>query len=317
MNVVLVSINSKFIHSSLGVWYLYSASKTAKSQHNVSVYESTINNRIEDITEDIFRLNADVVGFSCYIWNIEYVKRISEFLKQINPQIKIFYGGPEASFDAENLIEKPYVDLIIKGEGEKSFINLLESNFDTEEKIVSNPCDIYCNPYTEEYFEKLNGRIVYLETSRGCPFCCAFCLSGRDETVRFFDMAVSKDNILRLANSGTQTVKFVDRTFNCNDKRALEIFKFIKNSRDEGKIPLNVVFHFEVEADLFSRETLDYLKTVPQGLFQFEAGLQSFNRETLKAVNRRHDTEKLISNLKEIASKGNIHLHIDLIAGLP
>ena len=317
MKIVLASINSKYIHSSLGVWYLHSAAKTAETDHDVEVYESTINNHIDDIVAGIYNLSPDVVGFSCYIWNIEYVKKITECLKKINPQLKVFFGGPEASFDAEHLLEITDVDYVIKGEGEQAFISLLKSDFTAAEKVISVPVTQYFNPYSKEYFDALNSRIVYLETSRGCPFHCAFCLSGRDETVRFFDMEVSKANILKLANCGTQTVKFVDRTFNCNDKRAREIFEFIHTQRIMGNIPEDVVFHCEVEADLFTQDTLDYLKTMPKGLFQFEAGLQSFNPQTLKAVDRRHNIERLVNNLKEIAQMKNIHLHIDLIAGLP
>ncbi|MBQ5323986.1 MAG: B12-binding domain-containing radical SAM protein, partial [Oscillospiraceae bacterium] len=317
MKIVLASINSKYIHSSLGVWYLHCAAKTAGTDHTVQVYESTINSHIEDIVADIYGLNPDVVGFSCYIWNIEYVKKITENLKKINPKLKIFFGGPEAGFDAQNLLDTTVVDLFIKGEGEQAFINLLQNDFTAKEKVIVAPVTEYFNPYSEEYFSALKGRIVYLETSRGCPFHCAFCLSGRDENVRFFDMDISKENIIKLANCGTQTVKFVDRTFNCNDKRARDIFEFIFEQRQLGNIPEDVVFHCEVEADLFTQETLDYLKTMPKGLFQFEAGLQSFNPETLKGVDRRHNVEHLVHNLKEIAQMKNIHLHIDLIAGLP
>ncbi len=317
MKVVLTSINSKYIHSSLGVWYLKAAAETIGKSNDIEIYESTINNHIDDIVADIYLLNPDIVGFSCYIWNIEYVKKVSENLKKINPNIKIFFGGPEASFDADNLIKLSNVDFIIKGEGESAFIQLIENDFQCEKSVVTVPCTEYYNPYTKEYFARLNGRIAYLETSRGCPFHCAFCLSGRDENVRFFDMDLSKQNILKLANSGTQTVKFVDRTFNCNDKRAREIFEFIYTQRCLGNIPNNVVFHCEVEADLFTEETLKYLKTMPKGLFQFEAGLQSFNPQTLKAVNRRHNVKRLVDNLKAISDMKNIHLHIDLIAGLP
>lgn len=317
MKIVLASINSKYIHSSLGVWYLHAAAKAAQTQHTTAVYESTINSHIEDIVADIYNLSPDVVGFSCYIWNIEYVKKVTENLKKINPNIKIFYGGPEASFDAQNLLNITDADFIIKGEGEQAFINLLKNDFTTAEKVICAPVTDYFNPYSQEYFEALKGRIVYLETSRGCPFHCAFCLSGRDENVRFFDMDISKQNILALANCGTQTVKFVDRTFNCNDRRAREIFEFIYLQRKLGNIPEDVVFHCEVEADLFTQETLDYLKTMPKGLFQFEAGLQSFNPQTLKAVDRRHNTERLVHNLKELVQMKNIRLHIDLIAGLP
>ena len=318
MKIVLCSINSKYIHSSLAVWYLAAAAKKINTVHDVRVVESTINSHVEDIVAMVSREKPDAVGLSTYIWNVDYVHRVAHTLKLINPDIKIFLGGPEASFDAERLLEKDYVDWVIKGEGETPFMSLLENNFTAPLKtVLTGPCCEYINPYTQEYLDALQGRIVYLETSRGCPFSCGFCLSGRNETVRFFDMEESKKNIILLANSGTKTVKFVDRTFNCNDKRALEIFKFITEERAKGNIPQDVIFHCEVETDLFTQSTLDYLKTVPAGLFQFEAGLQSFNVETLVAVNRRTDMPKLVHNLKEIVSGGNIHLHIDLIAGLP
>ncbi len=318
MKIVLCSINSKYIHSSLAVWYLFAAGKKINTNHQIKVVESTINNHVEDIVAMVNREKPDAVGLSTYIWNVDYVHKVAHTLKLINPDIKIFLGGPEASFDADSLLKKDYIDWVIKGEGETPFMSLLENNFTSPLKtILTGPCCEYINPYTPEYLDALQGRIVYLETSRGCPFSCGFCLSGRDESVRFFDMEESKRNIILLANSGTKTVKFVDRTFNCNDKRALEIFKFITEERAKGNIPQDVIFHCEVETDLFTQSTLDYLKTVPAGLFQFEAGLQSFNVETLKAVNRRTDMPKLVHNLKEIVSGGNIHLHIDLIAGLP
>ena len=318
MKIVLCSINSKYIHSSLGIWYLFAAAKKINTHHTVKVVESTINNHIEDIVAMVNAENPDVVGFSTYIWNVEYVRKVASTLKLIRPDIKIWLGGPEASFDADSLLKEDYVDWVVKGEGESAFMQMLTEDFTTAPKtVITGPCCEYINPYTDEYMAALNGRIVYLETSRGCPFSCGFCLSGRDENVRFFDMEESKRNIIRLANSGTKTVKFVDRTFNCNDKRAREIFEFIAEEKEKGNIPDDVVFHCEVETDLFTQSTLDYMKTLPKGLFQFEAGLQSFNVETLKAVNRRTNMPKLVHNLKEIVAGGNIHLHIDLIAGLP
>ena len=219
MKIVLCSINSKYIHSSLGVWYLFAASKKINTPHTVTVVESTINNHVEDIVAMVNREKPDVVGFSTYIWNVEYVHKIAATLKLINPDLKIMLGGPEASFDADRLLEKDYVDWVVKGEGESAFMQMLSEGFTTAPKtVVTGPCCEYINPYTDEYMAALKGRIVYLETSRGCPFSCGFCLSGRDENVRFFDMEESQRNIIKLANSGTKTVKFVDRTFNCNDK---------------------------------------------------------------------------------------------------
>ncbi len=318
MKVVLSSINSKYIHSSLAVWYLYAAAKQAGMGRDVFVSETTINNTTEDIVADIASYSPDVIGFSTYIWNIEQVHKAAYTLKQIFPQVKIFLGGPEAGFDTDRLLEKDYVDFIIKGEGEGPFVRLLKSGFvDTDKKVIQGYCHEYVNPYTPEYLQRLKGRISYLETSRGCPFNCGFCLSGRDENVRFFDMETAKKNILLLASSGSKTIKFVDRTFNCNDKRAREILRFIAREREKGNIPEDVTFHCEVECDLFTKETLDFLKTLPKGMVQFEAGLQSFNIPTLQAVNRRTDMNRLVGNLKEIVSGHNIHLHIDLIAGLP
>ncbi len=317
MKIALVSVNSKYIHSSLGIWYLFAAAKEIDMDKNIDIIEGTINQPINDLIEEILQKDYDVIGFSTYIWNIEVIKKIASVIKNLRPNIKIFFGGPEASFDYDNLIKNPFVDFIISGEGEEIFQNLLKCNFKIENKIIKGGVSKYINPYTDEYFDKLSGRIVYIETSRGCPFSCSFCLSGRNENVRFFDFDESMNNLIKLANSGTQTIKFVDRTFNCNDKRALEIFKFINEKYEKGEIPKDVVFHFEIEAELFSQKTIEYLKEIPEGLFQFEAGLQSFNSNTLKAVFRNDKIEKLVLNLKEISAIENIHLHIDLIAGLP
>jgi radical SAM superfamily enzyme YgiQ (UPF0313 family) len=172
------------------------------------------------------------------------------------------------------------------------------------------------DPYTDAYVKALNGRIAYLETSRGCSFSCAFCLSGREGRVRYFNMERAKNDLLRLSNSGTQTVKLVDRTFNADKKRALELFRFILDN-DETAIPKGVRFHFELAGDLLDGETLALLSTAPKGLFQFEIGLQSFNEKTLEAVRRKTDAARLKENISRLISFGNIHIHIDLIAGLP
>ena len=311
MKIVLASINSKYIHSSLSVWYLYSASKEANTNHTVEVYESTINNQIEDIVADIYNLAPDVVGFSCYIWNIEYVKKITEILKKIKPELKIFYGGPEASFDADNLLNITPVDMIIKGEGETSFIKLLENDFNTTEKLIFNPVSKYYNPYSKEYFDALKGRIVYLETSRGCPFSCAFCLSGRDENVRFFDNDESKENIIKLANCGTQTVKFVDRTFNCNFKFSMAIWEFLINAET------NTQFHFEISADILKPQELELLRKAPKDRFQFEVGVQTTNDDVLNRINRFVNFSDIKEKVVELLEIKNIKQHLDLIAGLP
>ena len=222
------------------------------------------------------------------------------------------------------------MDYVLSGEGEESFPMLLDgiacenvSNVDgltyRAEKIIVNPEKEYTgtpvSPYTEEFFDSLNGRICYIETSRGCPYRCAFCLSGRCSSLRFFEMDRVKEDILKLSKSGTQTVKFVDRTFNANSKRANEIFEFIISKYGKS-IPDSVCFHFEIAGDILTEETLNILSKAPKGAIQLEIGMQSFNEETLKSINRKTNTQKLIENIKKLVSFKNMHIHIDLIAGL-
>ncbi|MEG0522466.1 MAG: DUF4080 domain-containing protein [Erysipelotrichaceae bacterium] len=339
MKVLLVSVNSKFIHSSLGIWYLYSSYKDIKPKLDnegtniiVDIYESTINTLYSDTIKSIVEQAPDVIGFSTYIWNIEYILKIASSLKKIL-NCKIFLGGMEASYNYNNLLmNNDYIDFIARNEGEEVFKSLLLNEFNnlnninniayvSNGEVVTTPlltCSAsYVNPYSDKYFECLNGRIAYIETTRGCPFSCAFCLSGRHDNVHFFDLDIAKDNILRLANSGCKTVKFIDRTFNCNEKRSLELMKYILDLHNQGMIPSDITFHAEIGADLFQHESLEFFKTLPQGLFQFEAGLQSFNVKTLEAINRKTNVDKLVSNLLAIKACNNIHLHIDLIAGLP
>ena len=328
MKIVLCSINSKFIHSSLAVWYL-KASMIDLENVNCEVIESTINENVIDIYERIAAEDADLICFSTYIWNKQMVFELAHRLKE-NFNVKILLGGPEVSYNAkEIMMEHPFVDYVISGEGENA-IRELASGVELDkidglfykkcgEVYEKEPCVLKCdppNPYTDEYLERLNGRIAYIETSRGCPFSCAFCLSGRCGGVRFFDVERSKQNIIKLANSGTQTVKFIDRTFNADRKRAKELFRFIIDSYG-NEIPKNVCFHFEIEGELLDEETIEVLKDAPNGLIQFEIGVQSFNSDTLKAINRKANLERLCENIRKVISLGNVHTHIDLIVGLP
>lgn len=328
MKIVLCSINSKFIHSSLAVWYL-KASMIDLENVNCEVIESTINENVIDIYERIAAGNADLVCFSTYIWNKQMVLELAHRLKE-NFNVKILLGGPEVSYNAKDIMmEHPFVDYVISGEGEIA-IRELASGVELDkidglfykkcgEVYEKEPCVLKCdppNPYTDEYLGRLNGRIAYIETSRGCPFNCAFCLSGRCGGVRFFDVERSKQNIIKLANSGTQTVKFIDRTFNADKKRAKELFRFIIDSYG-NEIPKNVCFHFEIEGELLDEETIEVLKDAPNGLIQFEIGVQSFNSNTLKAINRKANLERLCENIRKVIALGNVHTHIDLIVGLP
>lgn len=335
LKAVFCSINSKYIHSSLSVWYLYaSAKKLCSEAVEVSVIEGTINEKEDAILQRLLSEKADVVAFSCYIWNIKTVLSVSEKIKTATPKTKILLGGPEVSFNQKQVLsENPFVDFISSGEGEKSVPLLLnalseEANADIKgisyrkgDSIIINEGEVLSiedipSPYCEEYFATLGNRIAYIESSRGCPFNCAFCLSGKEGKVRFFDLTEVKENMLSLSNHGAKTVKFVDRTFNCNKNHAREILTFIKENYG-GKIPADVCFHFEIAADILDSELFEIIAEMPKGSVQFEAGIQSFNETTLKRINRKTDLCKVKENVKKLLTFGNCHIHIDLIAGLP
>ena len=329
MKALLCAINSKYIHSTLAVWYMASGINKYAPGVKAKVLEATINEDNEKILEKILSYNFDIIGFSTYIWNKEMVLLLAEKLKE-KKNVKIVLGGPEVSYNASELLEKyPFIDYILCGEGEKSFAQLCNG---VPLNIIDNLCyrdvgkimrnleknetDDPPPPYTEDYFKALNGRIAYIETSRGCPFRCGFCLSGRCGTIRFFDINEAKENIIKLANSGTKTVKFIDRTFNADKKRAIEIFNFIIDNYGK-KVPPSVCFHFEIEGELLDDETINVLKKAPEGLFQFEIGIQSFNEKTLESINRKCNLERLCKRINQVVALENIHVHTDLIIGLP
>ena len=333
MKTLIVSLASQYIHSSLAPWYLfYSAKKHCIRDISLKVLEGTVNEDLEYLYKKIESEKADLIAFSCYIWNIKYVKRLAEKLHKTGA--KILLGGPEVSYNAKELLrDYSFVDYIISGEGEQPFIELLNALcrgeyspkisglcYREKEKLHLSPPhttkSIPISPYGEEYLNALNGRIAYIESSRGCPFSCAFCLSGRLDGVRFFPLDRAKQDILTLANSGSRIIKFVDRTFNANRERAFEIWQFIIENHGK-KIPKDVCFHFEIAGDLLREEDFSLLKKSPKGLIQFEIGIQSFSEKTLAAINRKTNISLLNANIKRLCDMGNIHIHIDLIAGLP
>jgi Fe-S oxidoreductase len=337
---VISTLNSKFIHSSLAPWYLLAGVREfCGDDISATVIEGTINDDIAAVCARIVAAKPNAVGFGCYIWNIAQTKALAAMIKSALPEAAVIFGGPEVSYNqAEVLRDNPAVDFVLSGEGEEVLPRLLRaissgsavgdtlrriggvSFRGADGEIVAAEPYISCNPppnpYSDEYFAALNGRIAYIETSRGCPYSCAFCLSGRCGGVRFFDIERSKSDIVKLANSGTKTVKFVDRTFNANRKRAHEILAFIIESYKKS-IPDHVCFHFEIAGDILDDATIALLQTAPRGLMQMEIGLQSFNEKTLESVNRKTDTQKLSRNIRRLTEAGNIHIHIDLIAGLP
>ena len=331
MKVIISCLNSKFVHASLSPWCLLSGIREfAKKTYEVSVLESTINGDTNSFAEKIINEKPDIVAFSCYIWNITKTIEICRIIKE-NHLCKIVLGGPEVAYRPTDVLEKyNFIDFVLSGEGEWTFPDFLD-NIDNDLSTISgltyrqngeiftNPEKEYTetppSPFSDEFFENLNGRIAYIETARGCPYRCAFCLSGRCSPLRFFDLDKVKEDILKLASSGTQTVKFVDRTFNANEKRANEILLFIKENYG-SKIPDNVCFHFEIAGDILKPDTLEILSSMPYGAVQLEIGMQSFNEEVLKNINRKTNTKKLIENIKKLINFGNMHIHIDLIAGL-
>ena len=332
MKTVIVSLASQYVHSTLAPWYLfYTAKKLCKSDTELKVLEGTVNEDTEKLYKKIADEKADLIAFSCYIWNIKAVKELAQRLHKTGA--KILLGGPEVSYNAGELLKENFVDFILSGEGERPFAELLKALaedgkisdisglcYKNNGEIILNPPhttqEVPVCPYGEEFLTALNGRIVYVETSRGCPFSCAFCLSGRLGGVRFFPLERAKQDILTLANSGSKIIKFVDRTFNANRQRAFEIWQFIIENYGK-KIPKGVCFHFEIAGDLLRNEDFELLKNLPKGLIQFEIGIQSFSAKTLAAINRKTDTKRLENNLKRLCEMGNIHIHIDLIAGLP
>ena len=331
MKTIIIAVNSKYIHSSLAPWYLKAACKS--NCGTIKVMEFTINDNPDSVLSRIYAEGCDIAAFSCYIWNINFILKVAENLKKILPNIKIVLGGPEVSYDPKQVLElHPFVDFVIFGEGESAFNELLgflngvgkelydikglsyrEDGRITVSKIfpLEQDLDSIPSPYNNEMLSCIGNRIVYFESSRGCPFSCSYCISSTFEGVRYFSLDRVKKDLRFLMAAGVKLVKFVDRTFNCNKDRAKSIFEFIINNAG------NTVFHFEAAADLFDEETIEILSRAPKGLIQFEIGIQSTNEVTLEAVKRKTNIKKVLYYVKRLMELGNIHIHVDLIAGLP
>lgn len=301
--VTLVCLNSKYIHQSLGVYYL-----KAYARRDITIYESNINVDVDKIANDILKTEPDLIGFSCYIFNIEKTLEVVKKIKE-KSKAKIFFGGPEASFEYDYLFD--YCDQIIVGAGESGFISLLNGNNNKVifGKRIDNPLEF--SPYTDEFFENAKGKIAYFEASRGCPFDCSYCMSSNDK-LQLFDINLVKKELLKFKGKGIKILKFVDRTFNAKAEFSNEILQFLIDNFTDS----DMTFHFEVAPDIFKESTLEIIKSARLGLFQFEAGIQTFNDEVLFNIHRKSNVKKAVENIKKLLSFENCHVHSDLIIGL-
>ena len=405
MRFLLCGINAKYIHSNLAIFSLKAYADRKKIPGaEIILKEYTINNYVEDILQDLYEEKADVVIFSCYIWNISFVRELAAELKKVSPDVKIWAGGPEVSYAANKfLMENPAFDLIMQGEGEEVFSELIrltveekcrikdvykqseskkvlsgivekrysierkqavkeekdiedkhfagednvyptnyidmsklqklqgiavrdfsgkaalgnaESNIENKTKIINTGfatlMDMDTIPFVYEDFHLFEHKILYYETSRGCPFCCIYCLSSVDKTVRFRSLPIVKKELDAFLEAKVPQVKFVDRTFNCNRQRAIDIWSYLVE-HDNGITN----FHFEISSDLLGEEELELFAKMRPGLIQLEIGVQSTNGETVDAIHRHMDLDKLFHYVDRVHELGNIHQHLDLIAGLP
>lgn len=326
MKFLLVAVNAKYIHSNPAV---YSLKRFAGEYTDaVEIAEYTINNRMEDILEDIYRRKPDVIGFSCYIWNIGMVEKLMGELHKLLPKLPVFLGGPEVTYDADKLLRKyPYLTGIFIGEGEATFAQvvkyyvkknpasledipglMLRSGMTPERK----PLNLTDVPFLYDDMAPFTNRIIYYETQRGCPFRCSYCLSSIDKTVRFRDIEVVKKELAFFLEKKVKQVKFVDRTFNCNHDHAMAVWQYLYD-HDNGVTN----FHFEIAGDILREDEIALVAKMRPGLVQFEIGVQSTNTDTLREIRRVMDIEKLKQVVAALKAAHNVHIHLDLIAGLP
>ncbi|MGB4439934.1 MAG: DUF4080 domain-containing protein [Sedimentibacter sp.] len=330
MKILLATLDSKFIHANLAVRYLKKFCKD--DNFDIEIKEFTINQKQEYILSEIFSAKADLICFSCYVWNIEYIKEIAYIIKEAKNDMQILCGGPEVSFEVKKLMEdENFVDYVIFGEGEITFREFLLEFckelpqysdikglayrkdgcviINNERELILN-LDLIKYPYEED--DIFEDKIIYYESSRGCPFSCSFCMSSIDKRMRTFSMERVRQDLSLLLKTKARQIKFVDRTFNADYKRSMCIINFILKHNEN-----NMTIHFEITADIINDEFLNFIGTLPINMFQFEIGVQSLNGATLMEINRHMEKEKLFYIVKTIEKSNNIHTHLDLIAGLP
>ena len=329
MKIILAACNAKYIHSNLAVYDLQAYAR--QYQQHILLKEYTINQQKDEIMKDLYEEKPDVICFSCYIWNISFVKELAEDLKKVLPSVPFWAGGPEGSFDAEAfLAANPAFDGVMVGEGEETFLELagyyvdheksLEQirgiAFRKENQVLHNGwreiMDLSKVPFPYKDLQDFDHRIIYYESSRGCPFSCSYCLSSVDKKLRFRSLDLVRKELQFFLDHKVPQVKFVDRTFNCKHDHAMAIWKYIVE-HDNGVTN----FHFEIAADLLREEELELMATMRPGLIQLEIGVQSTNLQTLEAIHRKTDFSRICQIVERIHSFGNIHQHLDLIVGLP
>lgn len=329
MKILLTAVNAKYIHSNLAVYSLKAYSKCQE----VELAEYTINQQIDEILMDLYKRKPDVLCFSCYIWNLDYVEALIREIHKLRPKLPIWVGGPEVSYDSADVLRRlPEVTGVMKGEGEETFSELCKlwcsgADFSldyikgityrgAEGQPVENSwreiMDLSLVPFVYKDISLFEHKIIYYESSRGCPFSCSYCLSSVDKRLRFRDLDLVKKELQFFIDHQVPQVKFVDRTFNCKHDHAMEIWKFLA---DQDKGITN--FHFEVAADLLTDQQIEFLSGVRPGLFQLEIGVQSTNQKTIKEIRRVMDFARVAEVVRKIQKAGNIHQHLDLIAGLP
>ncbi|MDE5908919.1 MAG: B12-binding domain-containing radical SAM protein [Lachnospiraceae bacterium] len=328
MQFLLTAINAKYIHSNPAVYSLMAYAGEGLKSH-IEVAEYTINQKMEEILGDLYKRRPDVIGFSCYIWNYPLIQELLRELPKVLPDVELWLGGPEVTYEGRKILKEfPMVKGIMAGEGEETFKELLSFYVEEQERerLVEIPglilrkgdcrarkvTDLNAIPFLYNDLQTFENRIIYYETSRGCPFRCSYCLSSIDKSVRLRSLELVKKELQFFLDKRVPQVKLIDRTFNCNRDHAMEIWKYIQEN-DNGVTN----FHFEIAADIMDAEELTLLKEMRPGLVQFEIGVQTTNPETLREINRRTDISRIEKVVEAIHENRNIHVHLDLIAGLP
>ena len=330
MKVLLTAINSKYIHSNLAVYCLKAYAK--KYMDKIEILEFTINNQTDYILCEMYKEKPDVIAISCYIWNIGIVKEVTKELNKLMPDVPIWLGGPEVSYESEKTLnDMPWIKGIMCGEGEATFNEIMEYYFEKNNTLnringivfrddngeiirtrYREPMNLDDVPFPYEHMEDFKNKIVYYESSRGCPFRCSYCLSSIDKTVRFRSFEKVKKELQFFLDNKVPQVKFVDRTFNCKKNYAMDIWRYIME-HDNGITN----FHFEIAADLLDEDEIELMRHMRPGLIQLEIGVQSTNIDTIKEIDRVMDFDHLSEIVKQINNTKNVHQHLDLIAGLP